>query len=68
MVEPSQGIQPTGLQVALVAGDLTSLGLEGVFGPLLSQLRFREGIRMGRQGTLRQKATHQNGATREATR
>lgn len=43
-------------------------GLAGVSEPLLSRLRFREKIRMGRKGTLRQKAAHRNGATREATR
>lgn len=42
-------------------------GLAGVSEPLPSWLRFGERIGMGRKGTLRQKAAHQNGATREAT-
>lgn len=48
MVEPSLGILPTGLGVAVVAGDLASPGPDGVFGPPLSQRRFRERIGMGR--------------------
>lgn len=45
---------------------MTSLRSCGVSEPLLSRLRFREGIGMGGKGTLRQKTAHRNGATREA--
>lgn len=58
MLEPGLRTQPTGFQVAVVAGDLGSPGLDGVFGALLGWLKFRKRIGTGREGTLRQKWPH----------